>query len=398
MTLLDGLDRFPWHRVCHAYGAATDVPQLLRALVDPDSAPQKLRDSAARRKNTIFAEVTWTLWGNVFHQGTRWQASSHVVPFLAEILRDGPRDVGLRRFLLVYLHCVGFGYPADAFPALVDPAVEFADAPPPEDPWRLPDAPDEDAAIDERAMCGYARDCYRAVEATLPLIATLARDEDPPTALAAIALLSSFKNSAAATALCSIVEEQSGRRKAIALVGLAQLDPVATYRHAAPLLADTDPFVTIHAAAALVLARPGDVAQSTILALTQLDDLVEEDSPHTETVGALVSRCLERLEPAHTETVVRSLTTMLASTNAQTNQTVTSSLLTLVFEARAPNGGRAHSEPADRPRSDRGVRRVRDRRHGERQLSPAPERLRGALHTGLATCVVVRLAPSDSVR
>jgi hypothetical protein len=37
MALLDGLDRIAWSRLHHAYGPATDVPALLRALVFPET-------------------------------------------------------------------------------------------------------------------------------------------------------------------------------------------------------------------------------------------------------------------------------------------------------------------------------------------------------------------------
>ncbi|GAB4057274.1 hypothetical protein [Catellatospora paridis] len=71
---LAGLDAVAWHRLHHAYGPATDVPDQLRALRSP--AP-------ARR-----AEALSRLSGNVYHQGTRWQASQAVVPFLVALADD----------------------------------------------------------------------------------------------------------------------------------------------------------------------------------------------------------------------------------------------------------------------------------------------------------------------
>lgn len=46
MALLDGLDEVDWGSLHHAYGPATDVPGLLRALVDPASAGLDLRRAA----------------------------------------------------------------------------------------------------------------------------------------------------------------------------------------------------------------------------------------------------------------------------------------------------------------------------------------------------------------
>lgn len=69
--MLDGLDAVPWADLGHAYGSAADVPALLRSLPDPDP---KVR-----------SRTLGTLYGNVFHQGTRYPATAHVVPFLIEL-------------------------------------------------------------------------------------------------------------------------------------------------------------------------------------------------------------------------------------------------------------------------------------------------------------------------
>ncbi len=69
--VLQDLDAVPWADLDHAYGPAADVPDLLRKLLDPDP---KVR-----------AEVLSTLYGNVFHQGTRYPATAHVIPFLIEM-------------------------------------------------------------------------------------------------------------------------------------------------------------------------------------------------------------------------------------------------------------------------------------------------------------------------
>ncbi len=72
--MLDGLDRIPWAELDHAYGSAEDVPDQLRALVSEDL---KVRSNAL-----------WSLYGNVFHQGSRYPATPFVVPFLIELCRD----------------------------------------------------------------------------------------------------------------------------------------------------------------------------------------------------------------------------------------------------------------------------------------------------------------------
>src|SRR5687767_5066378 len=108
--MLDKLDSIEWARLQHAYGAAVDVPQLLRDLL-----------VASKREAAID-----TLWGNVFHQGSVWQVSAKVVPFLLEILDEGPADPDLQRFLLDYLHHLALGYPDDMPFGPIDPVSFFA--------------------------------------------------------------------------------------------------------------------------------------------------------------------------------------------------------------------------------------------------------------------------------
>jgi len=72
--MLESLDQIPWAELEHAYGSAEDVPELIRALRNPDPAV---------RSNTL-----WTLYGNLFHQGTRYPATPYAVPFLIELCSD----------------------------------------------------------------------------------------------------------------------------------------------------------------------------------------------------------------------------------------------------------------------------------------------------------------------
>ncbi|MEV4571347.1 hypothetical protein AB0K12_47020 [Nonomuraea sp. NPDC049419] len=71
---LDGLSSVDWTKLHHAYGTAEDVPGQVRALRSADG------DERGRALHELY--------GNVYHQGTRWQASGHVVPFLAGLVDD----------------------------------------------------------------------------------------------------------------------------------------------------------------------------------------------------------------------------------------------------------------------------------------------------------------------
>ena len=72
--MLQGLDDVPWAELEHAYGSAADVPDLLRKLVDPD--PKTRRETLRK------------LCSNVFHQGTRYPATSYVIPFLIKMCAE----------------------------------------------------------------------------------------------------------------------------------------------------------------------------------------------------------------------------------------------------------------------------------------------------------------------
>jgi hypothetical protein len=83
--VLDGLDSIPWSRLTHAYGAADDVPDLIRAL--------RTADPEARGEESPL----WHLFGNIWHQGTVYEATSYAVPFLIELAAsaDTPNRVGI---------------------------------------------------------------------------------------------------------------------------------------------------------------------------------------------------------------------------------------------------------------------------------------------------------------
>ena len=70
---LEELNSVNWAKLTHTYGRADDVPNLLRRVAS-DNEPT--RDQAI-----------WNLYGNIFHQGSRYQASPHAVPFIFGLLR-----------------------------------------------------------------------------------------------------------------------------------------------------------------------------------------------------------------------------------------------------------------------------------------------------------------------
>lgn len=92
--MLEGLKDIDWAGLHHAYGSASDVPQLIR-------------DLASRRARTRNKALR-SLYGNIFHQGTRWEASRYAVPFLYELLAD-PGTPDRERVIELLLH-LAIGY------------------------------------------------------------------------------------------------------------------------------------------------------------------------------------------------------------------------------------------------------------------------------------------------
>lgn len=74
--IVSDLDQIPWKDLTHAYGSAEDVPDLLRAL---KTAPPELQGEES---------PLWHLYGNIWHQGTVYEATAFAVPFLIEIASD----------------------------------------------------------------------------------------------------------------------------------------------------------------------------------------------------------------------------------------------------------------------------------------------------------------------
>lgn len=72
MGILDGLDDVNWQDLSHAYGSAEDVPRQLRTLLSQD-------ESEWDEAFTFFFQSVW-------HQGTVYSVTAHVIPFLVELL------------------------------------------------------------------------------------------------------------------------------------------------------------------------------------------------------------------------------------------------------------------------------------------------------------------------
>jgi|GEM_PF-5826364 len=85
--MLDGLDNVNWSELEHAYGEASNVPDMIRGLLSDDPEMREIAQGNL--------EIT------IFHQGTWASATPYAIPFLMEILLDtqSPEREWLARFI-----------------------------------------------------------------------------------------------------------------------------------------------------------------------------------------------------------------------------------------------------------------------------------------------------------
>ncbi|MFI6227267.1 HEAT repeat domain-containing protein [Micromonospora echinospora] len=192
--MLDRIDDIDWRRLGHAYGSAGDVPDQLRALCSPD---QTEREGA-------FGD----LYSNIFHQGSRYEASAYAVPFLLDMVADPATPD--RELVLYLLTCLAMGYDEswlpDGFPVaeyrrVSEGGRELLAAKPPsseenDDPealyLRALDTDDQN-----RLYAYYELATYDAVRAGVPMLRTLLAHPDPGLRAGAAYALAWFPEEAA---------------------------------------------------------------------------------------------------------------------------------------------------------------------------------------------------------
>jgi hypothetical protein len=91
--MLETLNAVPWDKLGHAYGKASEVPDLIRELASPE---QK-----------VYEEAIGRLWYTVIHQGTVYSSTAYVVPFFCELLEEP--EVQNKTELLSYLKTIAQG-------------------------------------------------------------------------------------------------------------------------------------------------------------------------------------------------------------------------------------------------------------------------------------------------
>lgn len=187
---LAGIDDIDWSRLFHAYGRATDVTDQLRALRSADA--------------DVRGRAHYQLRGNVYHQGTRWQGSYAVVPFLVA-LADNP-STPARELVIDLIRLVAIGNLDERdLPFNPEAAFAVANSITAEGTWEFAlalcgddDVPGWEDLVErfpdvaEFAHIAWAREAYRAAQPEAGRFGAWAASADPAVAEAATKLSAWF--------------------------------------------------------------------------------------------------------------------------------------------------------------------------------------------------------------
>lgn len=323
-----------WARYHHAYGPADDVPELLLAIANAD------RDIEA------FSNATSALWGNVFHQGTRWGVTSKTVPFFIELLTAGPRSIRARRFLVTYLHHLALGYPDSVFPGHFPLGEVMAIANELESmgiPQQALDGdvfgdelPEAVLAVQDRVGAVWERDCFLAVERGVPSVLQLLDSEDDGLVGDALALLSTFpgQRAVSAPALWALAKDADAiGLRGRALVALARLG-VDVIEPARVLMDADDGLDGLYAACAEIIgaADPSEIARRRLVQLP--GGVGDTECAFAGSVTSLVAWCVEKAPPSDSALAFKQLESMLGSAKGYQKLAVLDRLLKLAFPQR----------------------------------------------------------------
>ncbi|MCA9616543.1 MAG: hypothetical protein H6721_30625 [Sandaracinus sp.] len=317
---------FEWSAIRHAYGPATDLPELL--------------DLLSRGESVV--EVRNDLWGCLVHQSTRYQASVVVVPVLFRLLRNGLPSADATSCALELLRALALGNPADAFPTRPEPDLWLAGLEVDGEILALeraygtmPVRTLEDAVV--RVDAHWARRAYVEVERGLDDVLPYLRHSDAELALHALTLVSDFPRRAGDLAphLRSLAVSDS-RNAGAAVLGLVRLGEDVS-RLAPPLVAAEDAVTRLYAASALALGN-APMDDSVVAELTRpLGALNAQQEPFANSLGAVVAAAVERLPAAHRERAIRALADLHRDVHPIETLQRTPPLLRLAFPEGAPS-------------------------------------------------------------
>ena len=337
--MLAGLSDVAWAELEHAYGPATDVPDLIRAL---QSADPDVRKGARRR-----------LYGNIFHQGTRYQASAYAAPFLLELLADPATPE--RTAILRLLTSLAIGYDEAWLPGPFPVASYRQRAVGGEQLLRAKPTDHEDdggdgffqywESLDEQQQdqmfAHIELAVYDAVRAGVPLYCSLLADEDPQMRIAAAYTLAWFGEDAA-TSTGPLISAASDTHTPVAATALVALGLIATDDQAAAQTvraALTDHRDLVRWAAAVALAQLHGPANDPAVAAELLtwaggDAPSRPDIPYLDgDTSGYAGLALRQLGDTHADATFNALLARIPSVNGPESLPVVEEALRHAFPA-----------------------------------------------------------------
>ena len=324
--MLERLDSIPWSTLTHAYGPASDVPEHIRKLMSAD--------------NDVREEALWELYGNIFHQGTRYEAAPYAVPFLYELLIND--DTPGKADIVYLLVSLALGYEESYLP----------DGLKVESFRRQLKEWDSRMSQSEREECarfglgpGVELDCYTAVQKGVPTLLNLLTDADARVRRAAVYALAWFPEAASQSlpAIRGLLKTESEEVAiANALLALGLLAQTAESKSDVGELDDwfSHPSLIVRAAAAIALARDPlddrliDILIAAILSAEELQGLGDELRFNEGNLAGYASLVLARRGVLVRARIIPALAETLKAVNPYQSLDVTRSLLSLIVSGK----------------------------------------------------------------
>lgn len=325
--MLEGLEQIDWGKLQHAYGPAEDVPGLLRGLASPEKSAR--------------GEALHALWGNIWHQGTVYEATSVAAPFLIELATNS--CVQGREEILLLLASIANGNSYLDVHQHVGLFKEMYGAEMTTEKWT------EDLGRE----LSWVKAARAAVVASVNRYVGMLDDSDWPVREAAAFLLAALGSDGSAT--CSAIEkrfviETEARVKVSFLLALGVLGKQVSSRIEN---AASDPRAGVRLAAALSMVRllreqaPDAAVELLIQALQRPEDFsgAFEGSPWCDDgLQSLVTGYLTYLGPSRGQEVATKVIYALKRADGWMAKRIAMALLAMVFDISTCAGQR---QPAD---------------------------------------------------
>ena len=355
--MLEQLDKVDWASMNHAYGSAADVPEMIRAIASDDEA--------------IREEAFYTAYGNIYHQGTRYEATAPAVPFLLEILEQPAYESAVELMgLLAHLVMGGSStyLPFGFLDEIIGMREDLAD---------LEARPTEERAEDETDDLGWGTDedwlrwtvnITDEVRKGVPRFIRLLTFDDPSVRIAAAFVLSWLPEDAelfgpALWAVASSDENDYVRANALIALTIASTeDDFAEYvPEVQGMLLDAEPIVQFAAAVALGTHAPDDAPDAVVqilldaVARAASEDADDEEAgedwyiPWTDDdVGSLASAVLTVVCADDPKRIVEAISTALPNMHLTQACNAAGTVLMLLFPDGFDSDDTADLEPLQR--------------------------------------------------